>query len=765
MAEILYGLYEYYIEGTRWMLPVVEAALLFLLIIQLFKRKKRIPAYLPAAAIVSALFLETAGLCFWAFGLKEKQFLWIYPVCAGFIFLCLLCAGAVYLTLWRKLRRIETLADSQNWDRNEIQAWNLLSSLHERRMTPRQKKKYDSARRYLSISMGNLSAAKDLIQPLEQSDAARYHFLMNVLCLAQSDMEAADFHARKAEELCSADTDPLLTLQIKENRAVSLIHHGCYQDADKQLKECRQLITQHRIKNRGLLETTCYNYVFNRLRIDGQNYDWQAELADLEKRLKKLSAADRLELFQIRLEILRETDAPEAQLNRLVNDTLHAAIEDPKIPTANKLILAGSTARIVRDSCLNPFACISYLWEHREELLGLPMPARYETMKQVHLMFSGLFGPPSEQAEQLKDYVFWYRKTQAVPDLKAWLDSPELPAEAIYARIDLLTELAGLMKETTENDSLEAFLSYMDNARKLCQENGLLRRELEIRLNIMDELCGEHNLDPDLRLVNPSLLREHLLWAETHLPALAKSPENASIYIRLGFYSFHLNDYERCMRYYELYWENRNRLSLKHFAPWIQRYYLILCFAARSCYFRKAVEEIQEGQEKYTLPEDACRWFEAPFSGDGLLLSMLLGRFMGAAPAVPIKTSLWLDPETLEMKKHHWLVIEPLGLEIDFSYQQFSLEENPLDCFFALNRHPMQTWKSNVLKQSAVRTGITVRDILYRNCTPKQLPEPLRGQVELIYAVISRHTDRRCPDISQLKALFSQLILPQRIPE
>ena len=138
---------------------------------------------------------------------------------------------------------------------------------------------------------------------------------------------------------------------------------------------------------------------------------------------------------------------------------------------------------------------------------------------------------------------------------------------------------------------------------------------------------------------------------------------------------------------------------------------------------------------------------------------------MGAAPAVPIKTSLWLDPETLEMKKHHWLVIEPLGLEIDFSYQQFSLEENPLDCFFALNRHPMQTWKSNVLKQSAVRTGITVRDILYRNCMPKQLPEPLRGQAELIYAAISRHADRRCPDISQLKALFSQIILPQRVPE
>lgn len=770
MAEdILFGLFEDYIKGTPVYVPVLLGVILIALGRWILKKEHHLPRYMVLVTVLEFILAEAAGVvCAVLPGSGGKKGI-IFGLCLSAMILLLFYGVANYLWIERQLYLVRHFTDTLYIDCDNIKAWNIVASLSERRMTVRQNARCKKHKVFLLITLGNLSAAEPLIESMKE-DGARYHFLMNLLRLRQGKTEQASVHARRAEEACTADTDPLIHVQILHNRAVSLIGQGHYRDADKAFKSTLQFVKERKIRDKRLLLTIYQNYAFNRIRIEGRDADWKAVIDELQAYLDMDHTIEYLALSNARLELMREAEEPAGHLNQMVNCGFDRILRDKKLPERNKLVLAASTARIVWASGLDPRPCIDYLSAVKEKLLELPMPVRYESMKQINIMFEGLCGCRSKEEAALREYVFWYRKNQAIPDLEEYLGSSKLPQVSVDSRIYLLMELAGLQKEHPQQYELKHFMDLMKDAAALCDENSLLPEGLHCRLSIMDELCGEQNLDRNFKAAHADIMREQLSWVEPRLDELMENPQIAEIYLMLGFYCFHLDDYDRCVLYYERVRKCMDSISLEHFAPWLHRYYMVVCFIARSRYFCRAVERIQRSKEIQTYEAPLRLWFERAFMEDGLMMSALLGRFMGAGETIPIKVKTWEEPAAgmehsgTVLRRHFWLVVHPVGLEMDFTYQQFALEENPSHCYFALERHPMQTMESNVIKRSAAQTGRQPSEVLLLAFAPDGLPEQEKTFFDSVYNVIVSHVEEPCPKIQELERLFSRVILPRPVP-
>lgn len=770
MAEdIFYGLFEDYIKGTPVYVPVLLGVVLITLGRWILKKEHHLPGYMVIVTVLEFMLAEAAGVVYAVLPDGDGKKGTIFGICLLAMILLLFYSLAAYIWIEVQLCRVRRFTDTMRIDCDNIKAWNIAAALSERKMTARQNAAYKKQKVFLLITLGNLSAAEPLIESMKE-DKARYHFLMNLLRLYQGKTEEAAVHARKAEEACTADTDPLIHVQILHNRAVSLIVKGHYRDADKVLKSTLQLAKERKIRDKELLMTIYHNYAFNRIRIEGRGADWNVIIDELQAHLNMNHPLEYLALSNVRLELMREAEEPAEQLNQMVNHGFERILREKKLPERNKIVLAASTARIVWASGLDPRPCIGFLSERKAELSELPMPVRYESMKQINIMFEGLFGCPTNEEAALRDYVFWYRKNQAIPDLEQYLGSSELPSAAVYSRIHLLMELAGLQKEHPPQYELKHFMALMQDAAVLCDENSLLPEGLHCRLSIMDELCGENNMDRNFKAIHADIMREQLSWVEPRLNELAENPQIVEIYLMLSFYCFHLDDYDRCLLYYEQVRKCMDSISLDHFAPWLHRYYMVVCFIARSQYFFRAIQRVQGSKESETYGEPIRLWFERAFMEDGLMMSALLGRFMGAQETIPIKVKRWEEPakgsensETV-LCSHFWLVIHPVGLEMDFTYRQFLLEENPSHCYFALDRHPMQTMESNVIKRSAAQTGRPSSEVLLLAFALDSLPEQEKTLFDTVYNIIVSHVEEPCPKLQELERLFSRVSLPRPVP-
>lgn len=768
-GDILYGLFEDYIKGTPAYVPVLLAIFLILLGKWILKKEHHLPRYIVFITVSEGVLAEAAGVV-WAVlpeGEDKKEV--ILGLCLSLMVLLCFYGLAEYIRIEVQLHRVRRFSDTLRIDYDTIKAWKTVAALSGRKMTKKQNARCKKYKVFLLITLGNLSAAEPLIESLKE-DKARYHFLMNLLRLRQGKTEEASVHARRAEEACTADTDPLIHVQILHNRAVSLISRGYYRDADKALKSTLQFVEERKIRDKELLLIIYYNYAFNRIRIEGRSADWRAIIDELQAHLNMAHPIEYLSLSNIRLELMREAEEPAGNLNQMVNSGFERIIRDRRLPEKNKVVLAASTARIVWASGLDPRPCIHYLAARKEILLSLPLPVRYESMKQINIMFGELFGCPSEEEAALREYAFWYRKNQAIPDLERYLGSSELPSVSIYSRIHLLKELAALQKEHLEQYELKHFMALMQDAAALCDENSLLPEGLQCRLNIMDELCGVQNLDHNFKAAHADIMWEQLGWVEAHLDEMTETSQLAEVYLRLSFYCFHLDDYDRCVLYYERVRKCMDSISLEHFAPWLHRYYMVVCFIARSQYFYRAVKRIQSSKEIETYEAPFRLWFEQAFTEDGLMMSALLGRFMGAEETIPVKVKTWEEPaagpenaETV-LRRHFWLTIQPIGLEMDFTYRQFPLEENPAHCYFVLERHPMQTGESNVIKRSAAQTGTIPSEVHLLAFKPDSLPEQEKSFFDTVYNLIISHLEGPCPERKELERMFSRVCLPRQIP-
>ena len=406
----------------------------------------------------------------------------------------------------------------------------------------------------------------------------------------------------------------------------------------------------------------------------------------------------------------------------------------------NRCVFEATTARIIWASALNPTYILEALSRDVDLLSKLPMPVRYDSYKNIELLFKDLHGNIVERYTSLKDRAVEYMQNEAERDLEGYRRS--LPAEAVYQRYFCFYELAGIQKRNKQNYKWSVVEEYLKNASALYHENGLLIDEIMTKLALVDEASDVINCDEHLQFTRKDEMFRTLDEVEAMLPKLEQHPVINEIALRISFYSVALNDYLRCKNYYELYRKSSDQVSIDHYAPWVHKYHMDVIFCVRILYIVDSINKIIDHIDDFDLSPLAREWFAGFGKIGGDVIHLVIGLLIGFDNAVSLKECLLLDEANRIVDNYEWMNFPEFGLEIDV--------QNTDVIFFHPGQHPLENEK---IKKCIFETVIELDKFSVEQ----------QSALQEVCKIITENMVSESPTIDELKAAFNSVMLPKTI--
>lgn len=738
--EIIWEFVASELQNTEFWTPAVVSAVIICGTFWLLPKFKRWRYRAGIAAMATGLLVAelkllmncNCGLLYLLAGL----FILFPPVCFLILF------------LWNRCHfgKIRKACEQQSY----IEALKLLNSIKSGWLTDKQLHNYKKRRFFLLVRLGSLRRARAYLEDICSEKGAFYHFSLHILAFFSGDLKTASQEIQLAEDDEDLKRDPFLQFQIMINHGVCYASEKNYHLADEYFRKAITFYDDRKLRDEELLATFYYNFAFNRLRLSPNTTDWKTALEECQSRLDMKKTNAQICMLNLRLELLRQTEAPREIIDELLQGAI-STITGGKLPLKNQVLFASSAARVAWAARVNPIPCLKLLSGNLSVIESLPANQRYEVYAELDILFHDLHGPVNDSFAKLRDRASDYLKNEAESDLRQW--RKELPEEAVYARCDCLKKMAALSRNRMSyvRDSV---VSFQQNAIRLYHDNGLYLDELHAHQDIMDELLDERNRDEDYRPICVSEMREHLAMAETLLSQLTGHPSLVETYLRLGCYCLDLDEYEKSLSYVRLFWDAN--ISVQNFAPWLRRYYAILLLYTRVILFDQAIKKASADKRLCTFRKDIQDWFATYPRHDGTLDTLLLGRFL----SVPIgKTKVWIPTGENEPQGHTWLWIPGLELNIDLTYPQFADDRLCRCIFFHKNRHPFESGTSLTLRISQQQSPLIFEDVICSQIG-HELTSEAKTLVDTIYDLLCGYIPRDCPAVEDFTQLMQEFITP-----
>lgn len=668
-----------------------------------------------------------------------------------------LLAGALILSslllfvvpyLWNKYRfaKIYKLCQQMNF----VEAWEHLNKIKAGWLTAGQLRDYQKRRFFLLVKLGSLRAARHYLEEIFPDKGAVYHFFLHMLEYCSGNLSASLREVQRAEDSVTEKESLSFRFQIMMNHGVCYGAMNNFHLADEYYRKAKALCDDPKILDHELLGTFYYNFAFNQLRLHPGTAEWKKALDECQAKLNMKKTDAKILMLNLKLELLRQTQAPREVIDQLLQETV-SEITKCRLPLRKQVFFASSAVRVAWAARCNPIPCLNILKDNLSVIEGLPAEQRYHVYADLETLFRDLRGPADDPFADLRARTERYMNADAEADLRKW--QAALPMEAVYARCDCLKKLAILSRKGTTYDRDRA-ISFQRNAIKLYHDNELYLEELHTHQDVIDELLDVRNRDEDLRPVCINEIREHLSAAEKLLSQLRGHPALVETYLRLGCYYLDVDDYAQSLKYTKLFRDTD--ISIQNFAPWLRRYYAMLLLQARVIMFDQAIKAAAADKQVLSLCKDIRDWFAAYPKHDGVLDTLLLGRFL----AVPMrKTRVWIPKGEQEPQGHSWLWIPLLELNIDLTYPQFADDKLCRCMFFYKDRHPFESGTSLALQlgwqESSMRFEGVICDQIERILQPEAI-----SLVESAYQFICEHLPEDCPSMEEITRLLQEVIVP-----
>lgn len=682
---------------------------------------------------------------------------WVYIIGLWIVLLPLFISRVKYLYIERGLDGVITICDSQNLDNFEVIALQELKTLLTSDMTEKQLVRYKRHKMYILTKLGDIRAAEKIMEELgaDKLGQAHYHLFKYIVAVHLGDIGRAHQEIIKARDVINDQTEPIIQFEIRANLGVSFASQKNYHVADDCFNFAIQEYKRLGLNDKMLLSIIYNNYAFNKAQLNTSNRSWEDVLSEYKTFLDFQCIDDRINYFNLELQMLRQTNASRDILNKVVKEAFDTLL-DGNLAIKDKLILAGSFVRIVWSAMLDPTQCLSVLNENYNKMNTLYPIARYRIHKELSLLFNDLHGELPERYSILRDQVRCYMDQKAENDIQDHRRA--LPDEAVFERCYCLKELAGIERKKQDYD-VQKVISFLNDTVKLYQDNSLLIDEIISRLNIMDELCAIENMDENFEPLSHEEMKKQLFMVESLLPKIKQHPIRAEIGIRMSFYCLLIHEYDKCIKYYDLF--NEEGISLNHFAPWLHRYRMCSAFAVRILHFKNIIFTLRNSQEVLRCTNNIQEWFQSFPNHDGIMDSMLLARFIGYSQGYPIKTCKWFNPQNPNQPKtHSWFYFSELGLNADITYDQFKQEDNKNQIFFNFNRHPFESNRSRTIAKDLSQTELISGEISCWNANESNFSPTEKEAFNKINELINNRIPNNCPALNELQTLFKYTMMP-----
>ncbi|NQT10607.1 MAG: hypothetical protein HQ573_05500 [Desulfobacteraceae bacterium] len=284
---------------------------------------------------------------------------------------------------------------------------------------------------------------------------------------------------------------------------------------------------------------------------------------------------DLLKFNNYKLEYARQTKNRVLHLDALTQGRIEFL---PKISAQEQLVFEISELRIRWNSGCGWDEKLFWVRHYLPEYLKLEFPARHFVLKEVFNILRDLaktnnLGPFADLFSQLLDFMGRSKK-----DIDQYV--LELPDYCVDERCFWEKEKAFLRKvqKTDEPqinliDFYEGMFEHLRNIKDIQLQHGNPLSAIEADLNIADECMGVIQAIQDKKVIAylRKNMQKHLDNACRDFEKFRQHPASNEYIVRIARYALFLGDKERAREYFDDF--VRSKISIYHYAAWIQQYY------------------------------------------------------------------------------------------------------------------------------------------------------------------------------------------------
>lgn len=356
----------------------------------------------------------------------------------------------------------------------------------------------------------------------------------------------------------------------------------------------------------------------------------------------------------------------------------------------------------------------------------------------------------------MKDIVSAYMLNDIERDIN---ESLELPGVAVYAKADVLRELAKRMR-FAKVYSFEKIQEYLENAAVLYKENALCFNEIDCYLELMDELCNRHNLNERLELKMPEKMEYYLKYVQKIMDGSNGIALSCQAYAQLAFYYSHVHDYKHCAEMIKTARDNIKYTLMPN--RQFYQYYLVAGEITRAYSFLQAVNSIQHKLENISwASDDVIELFRNFPRSDNRIWTIALGKYLGynnSIKLISMRTSSNVGDINSEISEHVWLLLPEFGMEFDITYMRYTEDERNCQIVFPTPNHPFVMGESNYIQKlkkeyGSIQTNAVVREVLYTNLNSVESKE-----IEEIERIVNANVEVGIPNNQELHDIYESMM-------
>ncbi|MBW2557529.1 MAG: hypothetical protein JRD69_01595 [Deltaproteobacteria bacterium] len=340
----------------------------------------------------------------------------------------------------------------------------------------------------------------------------------------------------------------------------------------------------HHFKEKHLIHIAYPNLIDTYL-LNGDTQNAVSFLDEYSNLIDKNNIDDLLKFNNYKLEYARQTKNKILMLDTLTQGRIEIL---PKISATKQLVFEISELRIRWNSGCGWLEKLFWVRHCLPEYLKLEFPARHIALKEIFNILRDLaktnnLGPFTGLFSQLIDLM-----GQSNDDIDRYVR--DLPDYCVNERCFWEKEKAFLRKvqKTDEPqinliDFYEGIFEHLRNIKDIQLQYGNPLPAIEADLNIADECMGVAQEIRDIAVINylRKNMQEHLDNACKDFEKFRRSPASKEYIVRIAKYALFLDDKERAREYFDDF--VRSKISIYHYAAWIQQYYKELDSEFREC--------------------------------------------------------------------------------------------------------------------------------------------------------------------------------------
>ena len=280
------------------------------------------------------------------------------------------------------------------------------------------------------------------------------------------------------------------------------------------------------------------------------------------------------------------------------------------------------------------------------------------------------------------------------------------------------------------------------------------------KLDLMDEAYYVLNSDAYGRLKYKKVMQQFMEEVEKMLPMLQEHPIINEIALRMGFYAYRMDDYERCKKYYEEYRRTRLLVSIEQYTPWMHVYLMVVSFVVRVLYILDTIRKLPSTneviREKASVRQNIQSFLIEPSERE----YVILGRLLGFNNLVLLKRFMCKDEASGNEKAHVWFIFPDFEWEIDIAYNNITEDDETDRIFFVSGQHPMENGLSRFFSKKSAQESLGIPMVQTGTFGLGNFSDEEQEEMLEICDMLEKHLPKACPTMEELVWAYGDVMVP-----